>query len=280
MKRTALALTLIVTILVLSCSMVIGMHTACFVQANFMNEPQKISVILLSPENKSYAPDNLHLTFRVSHWYNANIDTWLTLDNQAPVRLYLSNYQGSVGEGEYDSSITGLKDGSHVIKIRASSGEDYNEGQVFFTIDSTPPTISNISVENMTYSKTDLTLNCTINERTSWIAYSLDNQANVTIKGYIITERPSWMAYGLDDRINVTMQGNTTLTDLAEGSHSLIIYANDTAGNIGASETITFTIATPESFPIMPVTASIATVTIVSVGLLVYFKKRGRGSNP
>jgi hypothetical protein len=276
MKRKALALTFIVTILVLSCSMVIVMHTACFVQANLMNEPQKISVILLSPENKSYAPDNLHLTFRVSHWYNANIDTWLTLDNQAPIRLYLSNYQGSVGEGEYDSSITGLKDGSHVIKIRASSGEDYNEGQVFFTIDSTSPTISNISVENMTYAKADLTLNCTINERTSWIAYSLDNQANVTIKGYIITERPSWMTYGLDDRINVTMQGNTTLTDLAEGSHSLIIYANDTAGNIGSSETIYFSVEVPAPFPTRLVVASVITVAVIGISLLIYFKKRNR----
>lgn len=134
MKRKALALTLIVTILVLSCSMVIGMHKACFVQANFVNEQQKISVILLSPENESYAPDNLRLTFRVSHWYNANIDTWLILDNQAPVLLYLSSYRGFVGASEYDSSLTGLKDGSHVIKIRASSGEDYSEGRVFLQL--------------------------------------------------------------------------------------------------------------------------------------------------
>ena len=246
-----------------------------------MNEPQKISVILLSPQNKSYAPDNLHLTFRVSHWYNANIDTWLTLDNQAPVRLYLSNYQGSIGEGEYDSSITGLKDGSHVINIRASSGEDYNEGQVFFTIDSTSPTISNISIENMTYEKTDLTLNCTINERTSWIAYSFDNQANVTIKGYIITERPLWMAYRLDDRINITMQGNTTLTGLTEGSHSLIIYANDTAGNMGTSQKIDFTIARLESFPTMTQIAVVSSTTAVvalTIGLIIYRRYRKIGT--
>jgi hypothetical protein len=53
------------------------------------------------------------------------------------------------------------------------------------------------------------------------------------------------------------------------------------AGNAGASETVDFTVATePEPqpevgpFPTMPVVAaSVATVILVSAGLLVYFKK-------
>jgi LPXTG-motif cell wall-anchored protein len=44
---------------------------------------------------------------------------------------------------------------------------------------------------------------------------------------------------------------------------------------MAASETLTFTISPP--FPIVPVAAvSVATIALVSGGLLVYFKKRKR----
>jgi hypothetical protein len=56
------------------------------------------------------------------------------------------------------------------------------------------------------------------------------------------------------------------------GVHNVTVYAWDTAGNVGASETITFTV-TP--FPTAPVVAaSVASIAVVTAGLLVYFKKR------
>jgi hypothetical protein len=124
---------------------------------------------------------------------------------------------------------------------------------VSFTIDTTPPVISALSVENKTYSTSDVPLNVTVNEPVSQVIYSLDGQENVTISG------------------------NTTLTGLANRDHSLIVYAKDEAGNIGTSKTITFTVA--ESFPTALVaTASVVTVAVVgAVTLLiavVYFKKR------
>ena len=72
---------------------------------------------------------------------------------------------------------------------------------------------------------------------------------------------------------NVTIDVNTTLSGLNCGEHSLTVYAWDTAGNIGTSETLYFTIAEP--LPVVPVAAaSAASVAVLSVGLLVYFKKR------
>jgi hypothetical protein len=71
-----------------------------------------------------------------------------------------------------------------------------------------------------------------------------------------------------------------TLTGLAEGTHSIVIYANDTTGNMGASETIFFTIVQEtrsESFPTIIVIAPIASAA-VGVGLLVYFKKRHKSA--
>jgi hypothetical protein len=57
--------------------------------------------------------------------------------------------------------------------------------------------------------------------------------------------------------------------------HNITVYARDEFENIGASETISFTVAEP--FPAAPVAvASVATVVLVGAGLLLYFRKRKR----
>ena len=83
--------------------------------------------------------------------------------------------------------------------------------------DYTPPQIFVLSPRNTTYATTPVPLTFTINEPTSWIGYSLDGQANITVLG------------------------NTTLTGLSEGMHNVIVYANDTSGNQGLSTKIYFT---------------------------------------
>ena len=85
-------------------------------------------------------------------------------------------------------------------------------------VDTTPPAITILSPENKTYTTTSIPLTFTVNETASWMGYSLDGGLNITITG------------------------NTTLTELSDGVHSLAIYANDTAGNMGASDTVYFTI--------------------------------------
>jgi len=84
--------------------------------------------------------------------------------------------------------------------------------------DVTPPTINILSPLNATYGTNFVDLTFTIDEPTSWIGYSLDNQQNSTIAG------------------------NITLTDLSEGAHHVIIYANDTSGNMGLSSRVYFTL--------------------------------------
>lgn len=56
-----------------------------------------------------------------------------------------------------------------------------------------------------------------------------------------LTEEVSWIGYSLDGGANRTITGNTTIT-VADGTHSLIIYANDTTGQMGASDPIYFTV--------------------------------------
>jgi len=130
---------------------------------------------------------------------------------------------------------------------------------LFASADITPPTISILSLENMSYPIGNLSLTFTASEPTSWIGYSLDGQKNITVAG------------------------NTVLTGLFVGSHYLTVYAADTAGNAGASETIYFRIET--SFPTTLVVAVAIVVCVFGFGLIVNLmtakrKSKNRQSNP
>lgn len=83
-----------------------------------------------------------------------------------------------------------------------------------------PPSISILSPGNTTYTINHAPLTFTINET------------------------PSWMGYSLDAQTNVTISGNTTLTSMNDGQHQVTVYANNTAGNMGSSETVYFTVQT------------------------------------
>jgi parallel beta-helix repeat protein len=109
-------------------------------------------------------------------------------------------------------------------------------------------------------------VNGTYNETSVPLVFSVDKQVN-------------WTAYSLDGQQNVTVNGNCTIANVTNGFHSVTVYAKDTFGITGASENVTFTIAVaplerPEPFPTALVVASIASIAVVGVGLLVYFKKR------
>ena len=82
------------------------------------------------------------------------------------------------------------------------------------------------------------------------------------------------LSYSVDGKQNVTIIGNSTITNLSNGLHNVTIYAKDSFGNIGASETKSFSIARPEPFPVVPVAAVSITVALVVAGLLVYHKKQ------
>ncbi len=46
---------------------------------------------------------------------------------------------------------------------------------------------------------------------------------------------PSWIGYSLDSDANVTIAGNTSFRVLSCGYHHIIVYANDTVGNMYSS---------------------------------------------
>jgi N-acetylneuraminic acid mutarotase len=126
-----------------------------------------------------------------------------------------------------------------------------NEQYAPFGYGTSPPVVSVVSPENTNYNSSSVSLAFTVNKPVAWLGYSLDGRENVTVNG------------------------NATIAGLPNGLHSVTVYAKDSFENTGASETISFSVEVP--FPVVPVAAaSVAAIVAVGMGLLVYFKKRGR----
>jgi len=165
---------------------------------------------------------------------------------------YWSDYTGvdmKSGENQDQTGSDGLGDTPYII---------YGNNQDSFPLMpyGSPPAISIVSPENKTYKVNSVSLSFTVSEPTSWIKYSLDGQANVTI-----TE-------------------DTTLSGLADGVHSVTVYAQDTDGQTGTS-TIYFTIAkgsatptetTQSDFSLIILIAAIIVVIVIGVALLYFLK--------
>ena len=246
-------------------------------------------ITLYSPLNRTYASGHLALNLtlysagmmgsidpRISMNYSIdgklNGSVPLTVSN--PGLHVVTNAAGFV-------SLPELSEGSHVLTIYLLGHNQrtaypkylsYVES-VYFYVGSVPPdtrppeTLILSPLENETFMVTNITavsvpLNFTVDENVARLAFSLDGRPNATIAG------------------------NTSLTDLSAGSHNVTVFVSDSAGNVGASKTISFTIALEpeveqERFSAVLVAASIITIALVVVaGLLVYFKKRSGSRKP
>jgi hypothetical protein len=289
MKKTVLAVTITIAILLIAISgtafVSFGManpYIRDYVAPDSNTKPPQISTY--SPENNSVCsnvylsinvslPKSTTATFSFLHnvYYQAD---WLA--NQT----YLYNSKGLSDEIRSDNSperqyfsysgvLDGVLEGSHSFTIYAEGGGWYppegmiqsgffidGNSTVFFTFDNTPPIITLLSAENKTYYTSDVPLSVLTNELVTQTSYSLDGQTNMTV-----TE-------------------NATLAGLSVGEHNLTVYSWDSAGNIGASETVNFTISNQEPFPTATF-AALSTVAAVAVGagLLVYLKKRQRSKS-
>jgi len=153
-----------------------------------------------------------------------------------------------------NTTLAGMSDGTHNLVVYAEdiAGDVGASETIAFTVDSAAPSVTVDFPESRVYDVADVPLVFVVNEPVSQIAYSLDGQDNVTVTG------------------------NVTLNGLSSGAHSITVYAWDNAGNVGASETVTFNTAEPKpgSFPTSLVVAGIVSAIVVGSVFLVYFKKR------
>jgi len=206
-------------------------------EVDFIVDTVKLGISVNSPLNKTYNSNVIPLIIVATK----PVFLDYSLDGQPNVKLATN------------ATLAGLSEGNHNLIFNAADAAGNSAlDSVDFAVDSKTPIISNSSINVNVNNATEASLNFTVDESVQWIGYSLDDKSNVTIKG------------------------NATLTDLSSGKHSLTIYSNDTAGNMGTSNTIYFN--TPEPFPTTLVTASIIVIAVSAAGLLVYFKKRRRQS--
>jgi hypothetical protein len=120
-----------------------------------------------------------------------------------------------------------------------------------YVLETTPLKVDVLSPISQTYKESSFCINFTVNKPVALVYYSLDGKDNVTIKG------------------------NTTLTGLSDGMHNLTVYAMDTFGNTGTSETITFNVTAP--FPTVPVAAaSGVSVIVIVAAAIAYVRRRKR----
>ena len=268
MKKAALTLALIsVTVFLIGLS-VNNFQVVRVAKANPYTAPE---LSFLSPKNNTaYNTTSIPFNFLAESISFMDFDYFYSLDDRVskepiPVKLVsqkrdLTTYD-IFKTYQFSIDLQNLSDGQHILTIHhegeydsSAPGEkmvrEGSEPPIIFYIDTVAPTITNLSI-NATGS-TDRLLDFTVVEEAVWIGYSLDNQANVTING------------------------ETVLSELPVGSHNVTVYAEDTAGNIGASETFFFTIAEPslESSEAILVLASTGAVSAVIIGIIVYLKKR------
>jgi hypothetical protein len=200
-----------------------------------------IDVSVVSPVNETYSLSSLPLEFSLS---KPASQVEYCLDGQANVTV------------TGNTTLSGLSDGPHSLRVYARDlvGNVGASNLVYFTIDATAPRVSIVSPENTTYSEAGIPLTFTVDELTEWMAYSLDGKENATISG------------------------NTTLSGLSDGVHSLVVYARDLSGNTGASSILHFTVEQerigPEPFPVEIVAAVLVVTAATAAGLLYYVRLR------
>jgi N-acetylneuraminic acid mutarotase len=158
--------------------------------------------------------------------YNVEEDSWSEGSKMSAPRAYFA--LATVNDVIY--AIGGF-DGFRGVNL-CEEFKPYGYGKI-------PPVITILSPENSTYKS--LHIEYDVNKAVSWAGFSLDNNTNRTLSG--ITE----------------------VTDIADGQHVITIFANDTLGNMGASQPVYFTIdnAAPTITILIPLEQTYNTADVV-----------------
>ena len=247
-----------------------------FIDYRQISPPVHPTINLISPAENNTLFNSSKLTIG----FNVSLDseiTWITTiyykaswqaDNITLYRRSVDGHDAYINEYSRNLSLTGVPEGNQTITFTVKGEGGYSDNAVYyyffsnvtstitFAIDTTSPIVSVLELKNQTYAESEVPLNFNVNEPVSKVSYVLDGKENVTIDGSIM------------------------LTGISNGEHNITVYAWDLAGNVGSSDTVTFTEAKREPsapFPTAPVTAaSVASVVSAAAGVLFYIKRRKR----
>ncbi len=169
----------------------------------FAGVPGAPAIFISSPLNSTYNSSSADLNFSAG---NAAISAcWYSLDGAANVSL----------PGCANTSIP-FSNGPHTLQVYANdTSNNVNSSSVSFASDSAAPLLDAQAPSNSLYNYSSIGLNFTATDSGSGVSscwYSLDSAANVSLSGC----------------------SNTTLI-VSDGSHTLELYANDSAGNLNST---------------------------------------------
>lgn len=283
-KRRILTAALLSTLLITALADVLFFDLA---EAALPLIPDSIIVITIQlPENKVYTENSIPVAFTIQRsyagWYmTGQPDSYAYFLDGKEIIFKPSKVSADSDYYVCKVTLSGLSEGSHWLFILVSytyqgyyfqfpsliSHAGFSD-VIAFKVNAATPRVSVLSPKPAkTYNTTTLPLDFTVSEPADWLGYSLDGEAPVTITG------------------------NTTLYDLSNGTHIIVVHAEDTAGSTGASTPITFKVKTQdtqpqqtepsetepqpsEPFPTWIVaTTVIGLIAVVGAALLVYFGK-------
>jgi hypothetical protein len=279
MKR-AFAVSLILVLLV---SALVGMLFVNSTAANFSAPPQAMNLTVQSPESKVYTQNSIPVEFTVSNftipscnlndffWHLRDYGFTFILDSQTVnlrVTYFISEEKADHRTYVCSAQLLDLPEGNHVLTIvvQAETGAVTRgyytvKKSVTFTVNAAAPRVSILSLKPAeTYNSSVLPLDFTVSEPTASLSYSLDGRASVAVAG------------------------NTTLSGLSSGTHTIVVQAEDLAGSVGSSSPVTFTVETqgpgqpggsqPAPSSTTLVAIAIASAAIIAFGLVAYFLRR------
>ena len=153
-------------------------------------------------------------------WQNTAFNIALTCNDGGLSGCSFTTYRVDGGSWTNGTTISITTDGNHTFEYYSVdvAGNTEAMNTDYAALDITPPTITIQSPTNATYSRTNIELNVSANEPIHTWQYSLNGAANVSFTP------------------------NTTFT-APEGANSIVVTANDTAGNRNTA-TVYFTIDT------------------------------------
>jgi hypothetical protein len=187
-------------------------------------------------------------------------------------------------------NLTDLRDGKHSLEVIATGNYVYTKtgssGKIYFTVDTTAPEIEFVPSQQKTFdSASGASFNFACieikDETLFWLGYSLDGKDVIAVTDNVSSTIIESGHFYQKTNYQLTLNG------LSDGSHSLTVYAKDSAGNVGESETFQFTVgqeAQPEpdqtesegGYLSTLVVASLGIVAVISIGagLLFFFRKQ------
>jgi len=162
-----------------------------------IQEAEPPNITINSPTNTTYSSTNITLSYTV--WDNSNISACKYEFNNTNTTL--ANCQNTTFIAD---------EGSNYVKVWANdTANNWNSSVVYFTVDTTGPTVTITAPTNKTYGSTNVSLNYTVSDpnNVSQCKYEFNN-TNTTL---------------------ANCQNTTFIAD--EGSNTVKVWANDTFNN-------------------------------------------------